>query len=214
MGCCRAWADHVRHVTTAVRLDTPLTARGAACLNNFTHLQHLATTAIHHTHFISRLTRLMSITLKVASLQITDLFPLQALPKLQLLKLHGILIHAVEPILALTQLQHLVLEQSCFVSERHDGVRFQNGPWQLDPADQQDQCSRLSRLDLRKDQTGSAAYEWPAVPLRPAWNDMGMRLAALLLNVGDHAVLFTGQSDTCSSCRPTPDMPQSQHKTC
>ena len=157
----------------------------------------------------------MSVTLQVASLQIADLFPLQALPKLQLLKLHGILIHAVEPILALTQLQHLVLEQSCFVSERHDGVRFQNGPWQLDPADQLDQHSRLVRLDLRKDQTGSAAYEWPAVPLRPAWNDMGMRLAALLLNVGDHAVHFgdhavhfADQPHTYSSCKSTPDMQQ------
>ena len=151
----------------------------------------------------------MSVKLQAASLQITDLFPLQALPKLQLLKLQGIHIHAVEPLLALTQLQHLVLEQCCFVSERHRGARPQNSSQQLDPADQQDQCSRLSRLDLRKGQTGSVDMEWPAVPLRPACRVMG-----ILLNVGHHALNFTDQPRTCSHVMFMPDMQRSQLRTC
>ena len=192
-----------------MRLDTPLTARGAACLHHFPHLQHLDTTAVHNAHFISRLTRLVSVVLQAASLQITDLFPLQALPNLQLLKLHGIHIHAVEPLLALTQLQHLVLEQCCFVSERHRGARSQNSSQQLDPADQQDQCSRLSRLDVRKGQTGSVDMEWPAAPLRPACKIMG-----ILLNVGHHAFQSTDKSCTCSHVMFMPDMQRYQLRPC
>ena len=169
-----------------MRLKVPLTAQGAACLVKFPHLQHLTTTAALHTHYISKLTGLASVTLQADDVTTTDLFALQALPKLHLLKLLQISIHAVEPILAITQLQHLVVESSAFSFERHKVTGRPLLQWQQPPADESFRCSRLKRLDLRRDLTGMSTCVWPAAPLPEPEPQAcsSLDLAALLQNVG------------------------------
>ena len=167
--CCRAWADHICEAASAVALDKPLTANGAACLLQIPHLQHLTTTAVVNTHFISRLTRLTSVALKAqGSLATTDLFALQALPQLQLLELHNIAIQSFGPLIALTQLRHLVTAGCSFAVCITDAYN--------------QQASRLPRLDLCPEQAPyDHKYCWPAIPL-PHFSTVPS-LATLLLGV-------------------------------
>ena len=148
-------------------LDHPLTADGAACLLQIPHLQHLTTRAVVNTHFISRLKQLTSVALKSQdNLATSDLFALQALPQLQLLELHNIAIHSIGPLIALTQLRHLVAAGCSFA--------------ECTTRDQQP--SRLPRLDLRPEQAPyDHKYCWPAMP--PPHLSLVPSLATLLLGV-------------------------------